>query len=121
MFLFKLSVEILINDYIQILHNMKVLHLPCTVGGNPHSISTHLRYIGVKSESWTLQGNYFDFPADKKIVSNRDNLITVEIKKILALRYVFFYDVIFFNFGSTLFKPVTSGPKRYCAMALVLF
>jgi len=90
---------------------IRVLHLPSTVGGNPHSISQHLNLMGFKSESWSLRGNYLNYPSDKFICSSKDGFFLQEIKKLWALRYIFFYDVIFFNFGRTLFKPVASAPK----------
>lgn len=90
---------------------MKVLHLPGSVGGNPQGISRSLNFLGINSESWALRSNYFQYQVDKIISTASDNFIFVEIKRLLALRYVFFYDVIFYNFGSTLFSPVVSGPK----------
>jgi glycosyltransferase involved in cell wall biosynthesis len=86
------------NDY-------NVLHLPTTVGGNPQGISNHLKELGVQSETWTIRQNYFGYPADKVIVDSKDSIILAELKKLLALRYVFMFNVVFFNFGSSLFKP----------------
>lgn len=83
---------------------MKVIHLPTTVGGNPQGISRHLNQLGVKSETWTIRQNYFGYPADK-VLSHSDNLLLIELKKILALRYVFRCDIAFFNFGSGIYQP----------------
>lgn len=90
---------------------MKVLHLPGSVGGNPQGISRSLNFLGINSESWALRSNYFQYQVDKIISTASDNFIKIEIKRLLALRYVFLYDVIFYNFGSTLFSPIVSGPK----------
>lgn len=93
---------------------MKVIHLPTTVGGNPQSLSRHLSESGIKSETWTLYQNYFAFPADRVIVGKNDNPLVAELKKLMALCYVFRFDVVFFNFGSTLFQPIdiTKHNKR---------
>ncbi len=93
---------------------MKVIHLPTTVGGNPQGISRHLNEIGVTSESLTLQQNFFGYPADKVIKNECDSRLWAEIKRLWWLSYVFRYDVVFFNFGQTLFNPlaVTSNPER---------
>ena len=82
----------------------KILHLPTTVGGNPQGISRAMNKIGLISQSWTTVQNYLNYPTDL-VISNSSNLIVKEIQKILALRYVFMFDVIMFNFGQMLFKP----------------
>jgi len=89
---------------------IKVLHLPSVVGGNPQGLSRHLNKIGIESESWTLRQNYFGYLADKVICGDTDNLVWCELKRILALRYIFKSDVVFFNFGQTLFQQL---PKSY--------
>ena len=84
---------------------MKVIHLPTTVGGNPQGISKHLCELGVDSETWVIKENYFGYMADKVLSSEGDPLLLQELKKILALRYIFQCDVAFFNNGGGLFKP----------------
>ncbi len=83
---------------------MKVIHLPTTVGGNPQGISRHLNELGVKSETWTLRQNYFGYPADKVIFLDNNSRLISEFKKFLALRYVFLCDIVFFNFGTSLYQ-----------------
>jgi hypothetical protein len=85
----------------------KILHLPTTVGGNPQGLSHHLNLLDLKSETWAFQQNYFGYEANKVLTKNSDSLLLKEIKRLLALRYVFFYDVVFFNFGQTLFPQVS--------------
>ena len=89
---------------------IKVLHLPSVVGGNPQGLSKHLNQIGIESETWTLRQNYFGYVADKIICGDTDSLFWRELKRIVALRYVFKSDVVFFNFGQTLFQQL---PKAY--------
>ena len=83
----------------------KVLHIPSGVGGNPQGLSKHLNRVGIESETWILKQNYFGYGADKLVVRPTDNIVWREIKRLLALRYVFKSDVVFFNAGRTLFKP----------------
>lgn len=94
---------------------MKILHLPATVGGNPQGISRYLRLLGFHSETWTLYQNYLAYPADKVLFKDSDRVITRELKRLRALRYVFFFDIIFFNFGSSLYAPfvIPDEPQRH--------
>lgn len=83
---------------------MKVLHLPEVIGGNSQGLSRHLQMLGVDSVTWTVRQNYFGYPADRVIVNIDDSFLTSQLKKFLAFRYVFgAYDIIHFNFGSSLF------------------
>lgn len=84
---------------------MRVIHLPTNVGGNPQGISKHLKMLGVKSETWTLSQNYFAYSADNIVYKANQGLFIRELKKILALRYIFRADIVFFNFGAGLFNP----------------
>ena len=84
---------------------IKVIHLPTTVGGNPQGISRHLNDLGVSSKTWALQQNLFGYPADKVISKKGDSRLIYELKKIFSLRYVFQCDVVFFNYGSTIYSP----------------
>jgi len=94
------------------LHQLKILHLPTAVGGNPQGLSRHLTLLGLNSTTMILQQNYFRYSADKIVSSDSDNLITTELKKIVALTYVFRYQVILFNYGSTLYYPTPTPPSR---------
>ena len=84
----------------------RVLHLPTTVGGNPQGISKHLSELGIESHTWTINQNYYGYPADKLLIKSNFGFIKTQIVKLLALSYVLKYDVIFFNFGRSLFQPV---------------
>lgn len=95
---------------------MKVLHLPTTVGGNPQGISKHLNKLGVASETWTLRQNYLGYPADLVIWQESDSLISRELKRLWALRYVLMdWDAVHFNFGTTLYiqEPYVPTSSRF--------
>jgi hypothetical protein len=91
---------------------IKVIHLPTTVGGNPQGISKHLNEIGVKSETWAFEQNYFGYPADKIIKKSDQTFIVGELKRILALSYIFKADIIFYNYGSGMFIPFIGTNSR---------
>lgn len=92
---------------------ISVLHLPAVVGGNPQGLNRHLNQIGVKSELWAMRAHRFGYDVDKVITKNTDGLLMVEIKRLLALRYIFLFDIIFFNFGSTLFTEPPPFVRKY--------
>ncbi|WP_166866272.1 glycosyltransferase family 4 protein [Salinibacterium sp. ZJ70] len=84
---------------------MRVLHLPTTVGGNPSGLSHQLRQLGIESEVWTITQNYLNYPADRVIADESLPSPVRALKAIAALRYVFGrWDVVHYNFGSTLFS-----------------
>lgn len=92
---------------------MNVIHMPTNVGGNVSGISRHLNALDIKSEVWVLEQNYFLYPADKVLFKKSDGFLIRNIKKILLLRYLFYADIVFFNFGSALFDPFWSyDPKK---------
>lgn len=91
---------------------IKVLHLPSMIGGNPQGLSKHLNQIGIESETWTLRHNSFGYLADKVICGDADNRVWFELKRIFALRYVFKSDVVFFNFGQSLFQQLPKAHQR---------
>lgn len=79
--------------------------MPTTVGGNPQGLSRYLKILGFRSETWALKQNYFGFKADNFIMNSKFFLIN-ELKKIYSLNYIFKCDLIFFNYGSSLFSPL---------------
>jgi hypothetical protein len=83
---------------------IKIIHLPSSVGGNPQGISKHLNKLGLKSQTWVYNQNYLNYPIDK-ILSKSNNKLIIEFYKLFALKYIFKFDVIFFNWGSGLYRP----------------
>jgi glycosyltransferase involved in cell wall biosynthesis len=85
----------------------KVIHAPTTVGGNPQGLSKALNRLGVLSQSLTLTQNYFNYSCDYVVFSDKDNLLLKEIKKIFCILWVAIkYDVIHYNFGTTIATPI---------------
>ena len=101
---------------------IKVIHLPTTVGGNPQGISKHLNEINVDSQTWTFEQNYLSYPVDKVIKEQGQSFIIGEFKRILALSYIFKADIVFYNYGSGMFKPFMGlNKKKYSAVGSALF
>ena len=89
-----------------------IIHLPESVGGNAYGISSQLNKLGYKSETWSFNNNKFGYSQDVIISNNNDNFIVREMKRLFALRYLFLADIVFFNFGSTLFTIHASDQKK---------
>lgn len=93
-------------------NGLRIIHLPEMVGGNAGGLSHGLQELGLQSETWSLLPHVFGYKSDRVISSRGDSLIKRELSKLLSLRYVFLFDVVFLNFGRTLFAPVTSHAKN---------
>jgi hypothetical protein len=52
-----------------------------------------------------VQPNRFGYAADRFLAAPEAPRFRVELQRLSALRYVLHYDVVFFNFGRTLFSP----------------
>lgn len=92
---------------------MRVVHLPTSVGGNPQGISKHLNELGLQSQTWVIAQNYFNYPADKVICEETDSLCVCELKRLFALRYILSADIVFFNYGTGLFRPALGIKSAY--------
>ena len=109
------------------MRQLKVLHIPNNVGGNPQGISRFLNHLGVRSTTWTLVSSYFQYPVDKVLCRQPSNIFKREFCRLIALRYVFLSDVVFFNFGQTLFQQLPSkvysesNPLRFFLYQLYRF
>ena len=68
-------------------------------------INKYLKSMNFKSTIWVYENFYFNFPADKIITKKKDRFLSREFKKLLALRYIFENDTIFFNYGAGLYPP----------------
>lgn len=80
---------------------LRILHCPSTVGGNPQGLSRAERKIGLDSRSVTLVQNYLAYPVDDILF--RGSPIPNEIRRwIFAVSAMRRYDVMHYNFGSTL-------------------
>jgi hypothetical protein len=82
-----------------------MIHLPTDTGGNPAGIGRSLKKMGIRSEVWVYSASYLNYSRDKEIFRPEDATLIRELKRLWALRYVFRFKVVFFNFGTTLFAP----------------
>jgi glycosyltransferase involved in cell wall biosynthesis len=86
---------------------LRVVHVPNSVGGNPQGLSAQLRALGIDSEVWALAGNPFGYLADRTLWAPGDGLLLREWKRLRAIWAVAReFDVIHFNFGTTLSEPL---------------
>ena len=84
---------------------MRVLHLPTDVGGGPPGLSEQLNKLGVRSEVWTIDQNYLNYPVDRVLTDPQQPIAVQMLKVLRAGSYVFGpWDVVNFNYGSTLFS-----------------
>jgi hypothetical protein len=84
---------------------MRVLHLPTDVGGGPPGLSRQLKLLGIASEVWTIDQNYLNYPVDRVLMDARKPILVQLLRVLWAGTYVFGkWDVIHFNYGSTLFS-----------------
>lgn len=85
---------------------LRVVHIPTAVGGNPEGLSSHLNELGVHSEVWEVSASPFGYKADRTLWHSDDGLIRREWKRWKAIwRVARDFDVIHFNFGTTLSLP----------------
>lgn len=98
----------------------RIVHLPESVGGNAYCLSNAMRQLGLDSQCWILKPNYLKYGFDYSIASSHDGYLVTEIKRIFALRYIFQFDIIFFNFGSTLFRPLALRRRTGWSLAFYL-
>ncbi len=90
----------------------KIIHLPWNIGGQPQTLSNYMKNHKWRSETWVISENWLRYEADYIITRNNDSQILIFLKKLFALRYLFKSDVVFFNFGSTLFAPFPISKQR---------
>ena len=86
---------------------IKILHLPTSVGGNPQMLNHFMNLMGLDSHCWVLSQHPLGLckGSDKFIYKTTDKFLIKEIKRFLSLKYLFFYKLVFFNFGSSLYTP----------------
>ncbi|MGY8832627.1 MAG: glycosyltransferase family 1 protein [Pseudomonadales bacterium] len=85
------------------MNNLKVLHAPSSVGGNPQALSRALRMLGVRSYSLVVSQNYLAYPADIELHRPGQSLVMRELKRIGAILFMLpRFDVIHYNAGTTL-------------------
>jgi len=99
---------------------MRVLHLPTTVGGTSSGLSRQLRLLGIDSQVWAVDQNYFEYPVDRVLTDQKDGTFTRLVKMLRAGVYVFGrWDAVHFNYGSTLFSTWHTRSDRTGAARFV--
>lgn len=91
---------------------MKVLFLPELVGGDSVGLSKGLKEYGVETRVLSRSEHPFRYPADVVIARADDkSMWRRKFRLFSALRYLFdSWDVVHFNFGSTLLAPDYAEP-----------
>jgi len=89
------------------LGDLKVIHLPTSVGGMPWGLAQGERALGLQSDVLVFLDSWLRYPADKVIFKSYQKLLTSNffglgtlIKEIYRIRNR--YDVFHFNFGTSL-------------------
>ncbi len=85
---------------------LRVLHAPSIVGGNPYGLSRALQKIGVDSVCLVLRDNYLRYPSDIVLFERDRPKLLQEVRKIaFILSIPFRYDIVHYNFGTTIAEP----------------
>jgi glycosyltransferase involved in cell wall biosynthesis len=83
---------------------LRVLHCPDVVGGHPPQLARAERALGVQSWAVTFHPSPYAYAVDETIFAPDDRAATRERKRLeLLWRAVAHFDVVHFNFGSSLF------------------
>lgn len=82
---------------------IRIIHLPSNVGGNPQGISKYMNKLGIRSLTMAFKQNHFNLSVDKVIQGKNDSRFLAEIKRFFSITYILNFDIVFFNYGSTLF------------------
>lgn len=99
----------MIFKIIVVKNRINILHAPTTVGGNPQGLSKSLNRLGLSSKSLTLYQNYLNYDCDFVIWSDTDNKFIQELKRLATILWVAFnYDIIHYNFGTTIAMHTSS-------------
>jgi glycosyltransferase involved in cell wall biosynthesis len=87
---------------------IRVLHCPHTVGGHPQGLARAERRLGLESWAVSFEPPLAGTPVDEVLFDPRSSRWTQEVKRFgLLSRALREFDVVHFNFGSSLF------PRRY--------
>jgi hypothetical protein len=82
-----------------------------SVGGNPQGLARAERELGLKSWCVAFDRTYFDYQSDEVLMGYKENPLVREIKRWLLLwRAVRDFDVVHFNFGSSIMPQWTPPP-----------
>ena len=89
------------------------MHCPTTVGGNAQALARAERELGLDSVSVTVDQDYFGYDADEALCEEKSGKLARASKRIGLLRRALReFDVIHYNFGSTILPPPRSRRAR---------
>jgi glycosyltransferase involved in cell wall biosynthesis len=92
---------------------LRVLHCPWDVGGHAAGLAAAERELGLESTTLVFERSKFGYPADDAVWERGDPPLVSELKRWrLLVRALRDFDVVHFNFGSTI------APQRIPADAL---
>lgn len=102
--------------------NLRVLHCPTAVGGNPPALSLAQRALGAESCCVTLQPNPYAYGVDEDLSAGRGWLRREFARWKMIMRALRDFDVIHYNFGCGL-APLRSrvGGKRWRAPVAAIY
>jgi glycosyltransferase involved in cell wall biosynthesis len=90
---------------------LRVLHCPDNVGGHPAALARAERAVGLDSVAVTLDASPFGYMVDETLWDHRDPRVRREVARWRLLwRAVRAYDIVHFNFGSTIL-PSCAGAR----------
>ncbi len=86
-------------------NNLRILHCPSCVGGNPYGLAKAERALGYDSWCIALSQTSFEHPADEFLSTKDASLLFKERQRWkLLLRAYWHFDVIHYNFGSSILR-----------------
>jgi glycosyltransferase involved in cell wall biosynthesis len=92
---------------------IRVLHCPEVVGGHAPQLARAERALGVQARSIALQPSPYQYAADEILTRPGDRFLAFERKRFQLLRRACRdFDVVHFNFGSSLFPGPGHHPPR---------
>lgn len=103
--------------------DLKILHAPTTVGGNPQGLAKAERALGYKSRSITVFQNYLNYEADEVVCDDDKISFMNEIKRWGAIvKSLKNYNVLHYNSGQSI-APIRTYPttKDYSKWAVFLY
>jgi glycosyltransferase involved in cell wall biosynthesis len=82
---------------------LRVLHCPWDVGGHAAGLAAAERALGIDSRTVVFTPSRFGYPVDEVVWDSEDRPLVLELKRWrLLARALHEFDVVHFNFGSTI-------------------
>ena len=98
---------------------LRVLHAPSVVGGNATTLSRTLNQIGIPSISVAYEDHRFSYMPDVLLWKSEQGMVRREMKRISSVfRAALGYEVIHFNFGTTMAMPSLPLSKSGASLSL---